>query len=59
MKHNISKDCPFPIKDYISDINLGALVKKNQKDKRTSESLTCRFCANDLPESQEKGSEGQ
>ena len=30
-----------------------ALVKMNQKGKRPSESLTCRFCANDLPEAQE------
>ena len=30
-----------------------AMVKMNQKDKRTSESLTCRFCASNLPKSQE------
>ena len=29
------------------------MVKMNQKGKRPSESLTCRFCANDLPETQE------
>ena len=29
------------------------MVKMNQTDKKTPESLTCRFCANDLPETQE------
>ena len=29
------------------------MVKMNQKGKKPSESLTCRFCANDLPETQE------
>ena len=29
------------------------MVKMNQKGKKASESLTCRFCANDLPETQE------
>ena len=35
-----------------------AMVKMNQTDKTPSESLTCRFCANDLPGTQEglKGS---
>ena len=48
------------------------MVKMTQKGKKTPESLTCRFCANDLPDTQEhleicdvmgqslrKGSEGQ
>ena len=30
-----------------------AMVKMNQKGKKTPESLTCRFCKNDLPETQE------
>ena len=30
-----------------------ALVKMNQKGNKPSESLTCRFCANNLPETQE------
>jgi len=30
-----------------------AMVKMNQKSKKTPESLTCRFCTNDLPETQE------
>ena len=30
-----------------------AMVKMNQKGNKASESLTCRFCANDLPETQE------
>ena len=55
MKYNISKDCPCPLVECISDIDLGviAMSKMNQKCKRTSESLTCRFCTNDLPETQE------
>ena len=29
------------------------MVKMNQKGNRTPESLTCRFCTNNLPETQE------
>ena len=29
------------------------MVRMKQKDKRPTESLTCIFCANDLPETQE------
>ena len=29
------------------------MVRMNQKGKKTPESLTCRFCKNDLPETQE------
>ena len=56
MKHNISKDCPYPIVEYISDIDRSrciAMVKMNQKGKKSFEGLTCRFCENDLPETQE------
>ena len=57
MKHNIniSKDCPCQIVEYISDIDLGVLQWLNEpKGKKPSESLTCRFCANDLPETQDE-----
>ena len=29
------------------------MIKMNQKGKKTTESLTCKFCTNDLPETQE------
>ena len=32
---------------------LSARLQPSQKGKKTSESLTCRFCKNDLPETQE------
>ena len=47
LTHMASKSGPYFSQDDI------ALVKMNQKGKKPSDSLTCRFCANDLPETQE------